>query len=308
MKVVYFGTPEFAVPTLDALVESAHEVVLVVAQPDRPAGRGLKLQKPPVAALALARGIRLLQPARIRDEELLRVMDELQPEIAVVVAYGKILPSSLLSVPAHGFINVHASLLPKWRGAAPIQRAIEAGEQETGVTIMRIDEELDHGPILRTKALSIDPHETTPELSVRLARSGAEELIRTLDEMRGEAVEEVEQDHERATYAPKISKDEGIINWSTPARRLYDRWRAFQPWPGLSFDVRGETIKVTKATGVVDAEATPRCVSILDSGAITIGTAEGQLAIAELQRPGKRSTAAAEVLRSLGVVTGDLVG
>ena len=223
MRIVFLGTPDFAVPTLDALAR-AHEVALVVAQPDKRAGRGLQLQSPAVARHAKEFGLPLAQPAKIRDA--VADIHGLKPDIGIVVAYGKILPPELLRVP---FFNVHASLLPKYRGAAPIQRAIEHGEIETGVTIMRVDAELDHGPILSNERTPIGPDEHSPSLSTRLSKIGADLLLRTLaGDMR-----ETAQDHARATLAPKIEKSEGEILWSEPAKSIYDKFRAFDPWPGV---------------------------------------------------------------------------
>jgi len=276
----------------------------VIAQPDKPAGRGLKLHKPPVAVRASEAGILLLQPSRIRDDGFLQEFAALNVDIAVVVAYGKILPANLLAMPKHGFINVHGSLLPHWRGAAPIQRSIEAGERETGITIMRVDEQLDHGPMLRLTSITIGDEETSPELASRLAELGALELVTALDSIEGETSREIEQDHAKSTYASKISKEEGVIDWVVPAKILYDRWRAFQPWPGLSFSHANEVIKVTRLSSDSHPCSDPGLIDRMDGSSVSIATGNGSLEVLELQRPGKRSTAAAEVLRSLGLGIG----
>src|SRR5437016_205417 len=218
MRLVFFGTPSFAVPSLDALVRQ-HEVALVVAQPDKPAGRGMKMQPPAVALRARELGLTLAQPAKIRDAAFLDSIAALRPDAGIVVAYGKIFPAALLQIPARGFLNVHASLLPKYRGAAPIQRAIERGERETGVTIMRVDEELDHGPMLLAARTDIGPDEHAPSLASRLSVVGAAAL---LDALAGTPAE-IPQEHAQATLAPKIEKSEGAVDWHAPARAIYDK-------------------------------------------------------------------------------------
>jgi methionyl-tRNA formyltransferase len=291
LRIVFLGTPEFAVPTLDA-VAGEHEVILAVAQPDKPAGRGMKLQAPPVAMRARELNVPLLQPPRVRNEEFLAEVARLQPDVGVVIAYGKILPKALLDIPKHGFLNVHASVLPQWRGAAPIQRAIEAGDRVTGVTIMRVDEELDHGPMLAIETLEIGPDERTPQLAKRLSALGAEALLKVLRDL-PHAVE-TEQDHARATVAPKIEKSEGAITFDENAATIYDRFRAFDPWPGITF---GE-LKLTDIR-LADGNAAPRTIVSIDDD-VVIAAREGAIRILELQRPGKPRTPAGAVARGLG--------
>src|SRR4051812_28850019 len=232
LRLVFFGTPEFAVPTLEALARE-HEIALVVAQPDKPAGRGMKMHAPAVAVKAIEMGLPLAQPPKIRNEQFLSSIENLKPDAGIVVAYGKILPAPLLAIPKHGFINVHASLLPKYRGAAPIQRAIEAGETTTGVTIMRVDEELDHGPSFAFASLPVAPDERAPSVSRRLSALGAEALLAVLDDLGRGVAAEAPQDHAAATLAPKIEKSEGLVTWNESAKSIYNRFRAFDPWPGL---------------------------------------------------------------------------
>lgn len=304
MKIVFFGTPQFAVASLEALLRSTHDVALVVAQPDRPAGRGMKLHKPPVIEVAEREGIPTLQPPKLRDEAFLATLRELAPDAGVVVAYGKILPESLLSIPKHGFINVHGSLLPKYRGAAPIQRAIEAGETESGVTIMLLDREMDHGPVLAMQSLAIGPDERTPALAARLAVSGGVLLVDVLDALeRGEATP-VEQDHAAATYAAKIEKEEGAVDWNAAARTTYDRFRAFDPWPGIYAPLRGEIVKLTDVA-VVAGSGTAGTITQITHDGVAVATPDGALLIRQMQRPGKRPAAAAEVVRSRGLGPGD---
>jgi methionyl-tRNA formyltransferase len=305
LRIVFFGTPDFAVPTLEA-VATAHEVMLVVAQPDKPAGRGMRVQPPAIAVRARSLGLSLAQPAKIRTPEFLDMVGQLRPDIGVVVAYGKILAASLLAIPRHGFVNVHASILPQYRGAAPIQRAIEHGETETGVTIMRVDAELDHGPMLATAKAEIGPDERTPALSKRLSQAGATALLPVLDAIERGTAEDVEQDHAAATLAPKIEKQEGAIRWSDAGVAIYNRFRAFDPWPGVFFTVGGETVKATNiALGGGASGADPGTILRIDPSGVQIATGDGAIRAIELQRASRPRAAAAAVLRGLGLEAGD---
>ncbi|MGA8809675.1 MAG: methionyl-tRNA formyltransferase [Thermoanaerobaculia bacterium] len=289
MRLVFFGTPEFAVPTLEALAR-AHEIALVVAQPDKPAGRGMKMQAPAVAVKARAMGLPLAQPPRIRNDEFLASVAALKPDAGIVVAYGKILSANLLAIPRHGFINVHASILPKYRGAAPIQRAIEHGETTTGVTIMRVDEELDHGAMLAIETTEIGDDERTPSLASRLSTIGAEALLRVLATM----PEGTRQDHEAATYAAKIEKSEGAIAWSDTTASIYNKFRAFDPWPGI-FAGDLKLIDVAPANG----HGSPGTILSATSDGVIVATGDGALRLITVQRPGKPKAAAADVLRGV---------
>jgi len=267
------------VATLDAVARE-HDVALVVAQPDKPAGRGMRVQSPAVVARARELGLPVAQPARIRD------FVPPAADAAIVVAYGKILPPALLA--AMPFYNVHASLLPKYRGAAPIQRAIEHGETETGVTIMRVDEQLDHGPMLAAVRTPIDPDEHSPALGSRLSALGAEAMLRMLRAR----PPEVEQDHARATLAPKIEKEEGLVDWSAPARAIYDKFRAFDPWPGI-FTATMKLIELAPA----DAHGEPGTIVAIDDG-VVVACGEGALRVRTIQRAGKPRVSAADVARA----------
>jgi len=289
LRLVFFGTPEFAVPTLEALARE-HEIALVVAQPDKPAGRGMKMQAPAVAVKARAMGLPLAQPPRIRNDEFLASIAALNPDAGVVVAYGKILSANLLAIPRHGFINVHASILPKYRGAAPIQRAIEHGETTTGVTIMRVDEELDHGAMLAIETTKIGPDERTPSLASRLSTIGAEALLRVLATM----PEGTPQDHDAATYAPKIEKSEGAIDWNDTTATIYNKFRAFDPWPGI-FAADLKLIDIAPANG----HGSPGTILGANSDGVIVATGDGALRLITVQRPGKPKAAAADVLRGL---------
>lgn len=304
MRVAFFGTPEFAVPTLKAILESNHELVFAVAQPDRPSGRGMKLHRPPVAQVAIDHGVPLEQPERI-DQELIGRLKSMEVAIGVVVAYGRILPKRLIESVPHGFINVHASLLPSWRGAAPVQRSIEAGEQQTGVTIMRIDEKLDHGPLFASRKVDVGPDDLAPHVFERLARAGGPLLVEVLDAIEAGVAIETEQEHSKATHARKLDKEEGRIDWTLPAKVIYDRYRAFYPWPGVYFTTRGELIRLTSVSGIEAEEGEPGQVLRQQGPTVVVATGEGAIRIEELQRPGRRSSDAGGVLRGIRVEAGD---
>jgi methionyl-tRNA formyltransferase len=231
LRIVFFGTPEFAVQTLRALLASRHAVVAVVTQPDRPRGRGQRATEGPVKAVARAHDIEVLQPARLREPSLLDRLRALGPDLGVVAAYGKILPDDLLALPRLGLINVHASLLPKYRGAAPVHRAVMAGDAQTGVTIMRVVSELDAGPMLAKETLDIGPDETSDHLEDRLAAAGARLLLSVVESLAAGSARETPQNHAEATYAPRLSKTEGVLDWSRPAAELHNQVRGLHPWP-----------------------------------------------------------------------------
>ncbi len=301
MRIVFFGTPEFAVPSLDAVVRE-HEVALVVAQPDKPAGRGMKMHAPAVAVRARELGLPVLQPAKIRNQEFLDEIARVGPDCGVVVAYGKILPKALLEIPKHGFLNVHGSVLPLWRGAAPIQRSIEAGDELTGVTIMRVDEQLDHGPMLRIETTEIGPDERTPQLALRLSHIGGEALATVLREVQNGNAVETEQDHARATIAPKIEKSEGEITFDESAHVIYNRFRAFDPWPGIAFG----GLKLTDMRPA-EGDAKPRTILRIDDDGVVIACGENAIRVIELQRPGKPRSPAAAIARGLGWKAGHVL-
>jgi methionyl-tRNA formyltransferase len=231
LRIVFFGTPEFAVRSLDALLASRHEVVGVVTQPDRPRGRGQRVSPSPVKTTAEAAGLPVWQPDKLRDEQFLDALRDLSPDLGVVAAYGRLLPEPLLALPGLGLINVHASLLPRHRGASPLQHAILAGDSETGVTIMRVVKALDAGGMLARRATPIDPDETAGVLEARLAELGAALLVETLDPLERGDVIETPQDESQVTYAGRLTKLDGLIGWDASARAIHDRVRAFAPWP-----------------------------------------------------------------------------
>ena len=305
VRIVFFGTPAFAVPALRAIA-GRHDVVGVVAQPDKPSGRGMRLQAPAIAVAARELGLHLLQPARIREPTFLGEIENLRPEIGVVIAYGRILPPALLSIPPHGFINVHASLLPKYRGAAPIQRAIEAGETITGITIMRVDEQLDHGAMLAIVETAIGSDERAGSLSSRLSEIGATAVVEVLDAIAAGQAREVAQDHELATHAAKLEKQEGLITFQESARTITRRFRAFEPWPGIFVSTRGDMVKLLDVSAR-EGEGSARHVVDFDGQGVIVGTGQGLVRIGSLQEPGRARASASAVARSLGWKRGERI-
>lgn len=297
-KIVFFGTPEFAVPTLAALVEAGLAPLRVVTQPARPAGRGQEPAEPPVAIWAREHGLEVLQPERVSDPEFLQAMKALAPGVAVVVAFGQIFPDELLAIPRRGCVNLHASLLPKYRGAAPIQAAIAEGEKKTGVTAMQMEAELDAGPILVQEETEIRPLETAGQLTARLAELGAGVMVETLLQLQAGKLKAKKQREEQATYASRLTKRDGKANWALAAGDLYNRLRALTPWPGLTAHLRGRQVKLVWGVPV-DWEEVP-----VGSVGTYVGMRQGRLAILcgsntligleRLQRPGKAAVSAAD--------------
>ncbi len=297
LRIIFAGTPDFAAEHLQALLNTDHQVVAAYTQPDRKAGRGKKLTASPVKQLALEHDIPVYQPASLKDETAQGQLAEIEADIMVVVAYGLILPKAVLTTPRLGCINVHGSLLPKWRGAAPIQRAIWAGDTHTGVTIMQMDEGLDTGAMLHTEQLTISNDETSASLYQRLAELGSEALVKVLDKI--ESLQAVEQDDTLATYAKKLSKAEAQVDWQTPAEQLERNIRAFNPWPAAWVTVGNANIKLWAATVLDEPDNTaPGIVIRADKHGIVVATGQGQLNITSLQIPGKKPLAAADVVNA----------
>ena len=290
LNIVFMGTPDFAVPPLVALAESRYHISCVVTQPDRPKGRGRKLTPPPVKQAAQGFGFPVLQPESVRTDRFHRQIAELAPDVFVVVAFGQLLPQSLLDIPLHGAINVHASLLPRHRGAAPIQRAIIEGDRETGVTTMMMDKGMDTGDILMMEHTPIAGHETAASLHDRLSTMGARTLMRTLDALVCGTLTRTPQDNAKATYAPMLKKSDGEIDWSQTATEI-DRWiRGVTPWPGAYTFSDGMRLKIFKAS-VLDREISVPPGTILECfpGELRIATGHGALAVEEIQgESGKR--------------------
>ncbi|MBL7637915.1 methionyl-tRNA formyltransferase [Atlantibacter hermannii] len=299
LRVIFAGTPDFAARHLDALLAANYNVVGVFTQPDRPAGRGKKLMPSPVKVVAQEHGLPVFQPASLRPADNQQLIADLNADIMVVVAYGLILPKAVLEMPRLGCINVHGSLLPRWRGAAPIQRSLWAGDDETGVTIMQMDVGLDTGDMLYKLACPITPDDTSASLYDKLAELGPQGLIETLQLLAsGEAKPEV-QDESKVTYAEKLSKEEALLDWSLSAAQLERCIRAFNPWPMSYFMMDGQPVKVWKASVIeTTMNAAPGTILEADKQGIQIATAQGVLNIQELQPAGKKAMKAQDLLNS----------
>lgn len=309
MKVLFLGTSEFSCPSLEALLESAHEVIGVVTQPDRPKGRGQKFAPSPVKSLAVAKNLPVFQPERVRDHSSLEVLKSLHPDLMVVVAYGQILSPAVLAIPPRGCVNVHASLLPKFRGAAPIARAILEGETRTGVTTMLMDPGMDTGPILLTAETSVEESDTQGTLHDRLARMGARLLGQTLEGWEKGTLPPIPQDPSLATYAPKIQKEEGRINWQTPARQLFNLVRAFDPWPGAFTVWAGRILKLFQPRPLAEeAKEAPGTVAQTSATGLRIATSDGYLLIRELQLANRPRMGVSEFLRGYPLKPGMQLG
>jgi methionyl-tRNA formyltransferase len=291
MRVIFFGTPDFAVPSLRALLEAGEEVVAVVTQPDRVKGRGHKLSAPPVKEIALSEGIPVLQPEGIRSPEFFDELSGLRPDVIAVVAYGRIIPPAILKLPPLGCINVHGSLLPKYRGAAPIQRAIINGERRTGITTMLMDEGLDTGDILLQAETEIADGDDAQTLGARLSTVGAALLVRTIKDLRDNLIRPIAQEGE-ATYAPPLRKEEGRIDWSLPAMRIFDLVRGTCPWPGAYTSFNGERITIIRA-GTIPSDVGCSAGTIEKAGEeLQVCTGKGILSITELKPEGKKTMTA----------------
>jgi methionyl-tRNA formyltransferase len=287
-RLVFMGSPEFALSTLRALAER-YAVVGVVTQPDRPAGRGQVLSPPPIKTLAVSLGLPVIQPRRLSEPQAMQQLRQWQPDLIVVAAFGQILKPEVLDLPEHGCINVHASLLPRWRGAAPIQAAILHGDAQSGVTIMRMDPGLDTGPILSQRAITIAPDDTAESLGNRLAQLGAELLIETLPAYTEGKIKPKAQDGDRATYAPMLKKEAGHLDFHQPAELLERKVRAFNPWPGAFVTWRGRYMKIQQAhTHPVQSPAPEPGATVVIERLPAIATAEGLLVLDELQPAGKK--------------------
>ncbi len=304
LRIVYFGTPAFAVPTLAALVKSRHAVVALVSQPDRPSGRGHRVAATPTKTLAVLCGVPVLQPTRLRDEAFLAEVAAFRPDLGVVAAYGRILPDALLGIPRLGLINVHASLLPAYRGAAPIHRAVIAGDAVTGVTIMRVVSELDAGPMMAKVELPIGADATSVEIEAQLATRGAALLLEVVEHLAAGTAVETPQDDRAATFAPKIVKTEGPIDWSLSAARLHNLVRGLQPWPLASTTIGAVRCLIHRTQVVEGAEAEPGTVLEAGGDALIIATGAGALRVLQLQPDGRRPMTPREFLSGHRVAAG----
>jgi methionyl-tRNA formyltransferase len=300
LRILFAGTPEFSVPALEALAESGRVPIAVLTQPDRPSGRGRKIVASPVKQCAADRGITVWQPASLRDENVQQALADLNADLMVVVAYGLILPQAVLDLPRHGCWNIHASLLPRWRGAAPIQRTIEAGDTETGVCIMRMEAGLDTGPVYRRERIPIAPEDTGGSLHDKLSTLGAEALMHCLGQLEQGTLPEPEpQNDALATYARKLDKAEARIDWSEPADMIARKVRAFNPWPVAWCEVGGARLRVWQALGLGASTDVPAgTIQAAGDDGIDVATGRGVLRLLEVQRPGGRPMSAAAYLHA----------
>jgi len=308
MNLIFAGTPAFAVPALEALLRAGHVIRAVYTQPDRPAGRGRKLTASAVKQCAEKHGLEIRQPEKIAGEEDRIRADA--PEAMIVIAYGLLFPESILAIPRHGCINVHASLLPRWRGAAPIPRAIEAGEAETGVSIMQMDTGLDTGPVLAEARLPIHDNDTAQTLHDRLAPLGADTLVSTLERLARSEIRPQPQDASRACYAKKLRKEESALDWTQPAAVLHRKIRALVPWPVTNTTWRGKTLRLWETGPLVEKNTPglPGTVVLADAAGVRVLTGEGVLTITRLQAEGGKILTAGDFLNGHPLAAGDRLG
>lgn len=309
MRVVFMGTPDFSVPTLEKIIEAGHEVIGVVTQPDKAKGRGKKVLFPPVKETALAHNLPVYQPRRARDPEFIEEMKTLNPDVMVVVAFGQILPKAILDIPKYGCINVHASLLPKYRGAAPIQWAVIRGEKVSGVTTMQMDVGLDTGDMLLKKEVLLDEEETGGSLHDKLSTLGGNLLIETLEKIEaGDIHPEKQDDSQAGEYARMLDKNLGRIDFSMPAAEIERLIRGLNPWPSAFTSYNGKTMKLWKAKADNCGQGVPGQVIHVDKNSFTVQTGQGTLQIIELQMEGKKRMDAGAFLRGCPLETGTMLG
>ncbi|MFZ0541481.1 MAG: methionyl-tRNA formyltransferase [Candidatus Sulfotelmatobacter sp.] len=308
LNLVFCGTPGFAVPTLDKLVDAGFHISLVVTQPDRPKGRGLELVSSPVKRRALQLGLPITQPETIKNNETFRSqLSSLKPDAIIVVGYGRIIPQWMLDLPPLGNINLHASLLPKYRGAAPIQWAIARGETVTGVTTMKIDAGLDTGDILLQQEIPIAPNDTAETLAPKLASTGAELMVETLRGLQSGSIHPRQQDHAQATLAPILKKEDGLIDFSRPAAESLNRMRGFQPWPGANTKFRGKNLQLWRASAL--DRALPSSELKMEDDRLLVGCGQGTaIELLELQLEGKKRSSAADFIRGYRPAPGEKLG
>jgi len=301
MKVIFAGTPEFAATALQAILGAGHNVPLVLTQPDRPAGRGLQMLPSAVKRLALQHDLSIYQPERLKDPASHNPIRQANADVMVVAAYGLILPQAVLDLPRFGCLNIHASLLPRWRGAAPIQRAIQAGDRETGITLMQMDAGLDTGPMLLRQAVPIAPDDTAVSLQEKLGQLGAELIVEALNQLA--TLTPTPQPGAGATYAAKIAKSEAVLDWRRSASELERQVRAFDPFPGASATLNATQLKIWRATPVAGSGAPGSVLAVNDAG-IVVACGSGALRLEELQKPGGRSLLARDLLNGFPVAAG----
>jgi methionyl-tRNA formyltransferase len=307
LGVVFFGTPAFAGASLERLLHSPHQVLAVVTQPDRPRGRGHRVLPSPVKIIADAHHIPILQPERFKDEAFRAAVQRIPADLGIVAAYGRILPEWILAWPRLGTINVHASLLPRWRGAAPIHRAVLAGDRETGITIMRVVPALDAGPMLARRALAIDPDETSVELEARLAPAGADLLIAVVDRLEAGPVSEVPQDDGAATYAARLERNDSRVDWARPARTVHDQIRGLQPWPLAEVLFHGRRLLLLRSTVLQEevTSASPGTILAASAAGIDVAALPGVVRLTEIKMEGRPPMTARAFLNGHPIASGD---
>jgi methionyl-tRNA formyltransferase len=303
MKIVYMGTPPFAVPPLQSLISAGHEVVGVITRIDKPAGRGKVLTPPAVKVAAEQSGVPVFQPKRVREPESIAAIGAMMSDVIVVAAYGQILPRAILALPKYGCVNIHASLLPAYRGAAPINWAIIKGETRTGITIMQMDEGMDTGAVLAQDSIPIDPRDTTGTLTEKLSQIGSWLVVDSLSRIEAGEISPVPQDPAKATYAPLLKKEDGLIDWELTAAEIHNRVRGLSPWPGAFSFLNGAMVKVLE-TEVAEGRDDPGTLTLQGKDSLTVGTGKELLRIVSIQPEGKKPMTAAEFLRGHRGVTG----
>lgn len=308
MKVIFMGTPEFSVPTLEKIIEGGHEVVAVVTQPDKPKGRGKEMQSTPVKEKALACQIPVYQPKRVKEDAFVEVLRELEPDVIVVIAFGQILSKAILEIPKYGCINVHASLLPKLRGSAPIQWAIINGETETGITTMFMDEGVDTGDMLMKKVIPVEPEETGGSLHDKLSVLGGDLLLKTLNALEQGTITREKQDDTKSNYVKMLHKELGHIDFHKPAREIERLIRGLNPWPSAYTHLDGRTVKIWKADVIEEkSPGQPGEIAAVTRDAVHVVTGDGLLAIKELQLEGKKRMTVDAFLRGYQMTTGTVL-
>ena len=307
LRIVFMGTPEFACPTLQMLFDRGEDVIAVVTQPDRPKGRGQRLTPPPVKALAGQHGVPVLQPVKVRAPEVIAAIQELHPDLIVVIAFGQILPKALLDIPPKGCINVHASLLPRYRGAAPLNWCIVNGETETGITTMLMDVGLDTGDMLVKKAIPIDPDEDAQSLHDRLALLGATAMEETLDLLADDLLVPEKQDDSLTNYAPMMKKEDGLIDWGKEPRVIKNLVRGFTPWPGAFTTLEEKTLKICRVREG-EGHGAPGTILMADRNGMEVACGSGSLFIEELQLEGRKRLPVQEFLAGVKIAPGTILG
>ncbi len=309
MKIIFAGTPDFSVAALKTLINSKHEICAVYTQPDRPAGRGRKLTPSPVKKYALEHNIEVLQPESLKDQEVQDKLRSFEADIMVVVAYGLILPQAVLDIPRLGCLNIHASILPRWRGAAPIQRAIEAGDKKSGVTIMQMDAGLDTGAMIRIDECDINADDTGGSLHDKLAEIGGESIIKALDQIIEPGFVPKPQNSSLATYASKLNKKDAQINWSQDAQKIVDTIRAFNPWPVAHTSLNGDTMRIWNAsTSETTSNAKPGEVISCNKNGLVVGSSSSSVCVTRIQLPGGKQTDISAFVNAHSIDPGTILG